>query len=380
MLCTGQFNRLALEPPPAIGSPRGADSHRTGAIVEDEQDGLVVSPLHEREVAAGARFAAFGGWSMPLEFAGAGVLAEHLAVRQAVGVFDVSHLGKASITGRRGSRVRQPVPDRRPRQDRPRPGAVHPALQHRRRRRRRPDRLPRGRRTRSSSIPTPPTAQRSSRCWRRRRRRGSRSRNEHRDHAVLAVQGPLSDEVLTAAGLPAGHGYMSFVDVDRDGSRVTVCRTGYTGERGYELVVPAAGAVAVWDAVVAAGEPYGLQPAGLAARDTLRTEMGYPLHGQDICPTITPVQARLGWAVGWSEGRRSSVTTALRAEKQAGPSRLLLGTARDGPRDPAAGHGRPGRRRRRGRRGDLAARSRRRSRPASRSPCSTSASGRRTMS
>ena len=110
-----------------------------------------------------------------------------------------------------------------------------------------------------------------------------------------------SDEVLRAAGFPTGHGYMSFVEVDGDGHPVTVCRTGYTGERGYELVVPSDRADAVWDALAAAGAPYGLQPAGLGARDTLRTEMGYPLHGQDISPTITPVQARLGWAVGWKK-------------------------------------------------------------------------------
>jgi aminomethyltransferase len=80
----------------------------------------------------------------------------------------------------------------------------------------------------------------------------------------------------------------------------------------------------VWDAVLAAGEPYGLQPAGLGARDTLRTEMGYPLHGQDISPAITPVQARLGWAVGWKKESFFGAD-ALRAEKEAGPTRLLRG-------------------------------------------------------
>ena len=129
--------------------------------------------------------------------------------------------------------------------------------------------------------------------------------------------------MLARPGLPVGHDYMSFADVDLAAEPVTVCRTGYTGERGYELVVPA-GAPAVWDAVVEAGEPYGLQPAGLGARDTLRTEMGYPLHGQDLSPTITPVQARLGWAVGWKKESFFG-DEALRAEKQAGPTRLLRG-------------------------------------------------------
>jgi aminomethyltransferase len=107
---------------------------------------------------------------------------------------------------------------------------------------------------------------------------------------------------------------------------LVVCRTGYTGEHGYELVVPAAHALAVWDALLAAGEPEGIRACGLAARDTLRTEMGYPLHGQDLSLEITPVQARLGWAVGWGKpafwGR-----AALAAEKAAGPRRTLWGLA-----------------------------------------------------
>jgi aminomethyltransferase len=148
--------------------------------------------------------------------------------------------------------------------------------------------------------------------------------NQHRDFAVLAVQGTLSDEVVSAAGLPAGHDYMTYVSADYEGTPVTVCRTGYTGERGYELVVPVSAAVAVWDAVLTAGEPYGLQPAGLGARDTLRTEMGYPLHGQDLSPTITPVQARLGWAVGWKKESFFGAD-ALRAEKEVGPRRQLRG-------------------------------------------------------
>jgi aminomethyltransferase len=101
---------------------------------------------------------------------------------------------------------------------------------------------------------------------------------------------------------------------------VVVCRTGYTGEHGYELVLPWDRAAPVWDELMAAG----VQPCGLGARDTLRTEMGYPLHGQDLSLDITPVQARAGWAVGWSKpafwGR-----DALLAEKAAGPRRTLRG-------------------------------------------------------
>ncbi|HWB36831.1 MAG TPA: glycine cleavage system aminomethyltransferase GcvT, partial [Rugosimonospora sp.] len=148
--------------------------------------------------------------------------------------------------------------------------------------------------------------------------------DRHTDFAVLAVQGPASGRLLDALGLPSGHRYMSFAEASLDGVPLTVCRTGYTGEHGYELVVPWDEAVGVWDAVMTAGEPFGVRPCGLASRDTLRTEMGYPLHGQDLSPEITPVQARSGWAVGWSKpefwGRE-----ALLAEKEQGPGRLLWG-------------------------------------------------------
>jgi aminomethyltransferase len=105
-----------------------------------------------------------------------------------------------------------------------------------------------------------------------------------------------------------------------DGAPVTVCRTGYTGEHGYELVLPMDAAPAVWDRIVAAGA----RPCGLAARDTLRTEMGYALHGNELTLDITPVQARVGWAVGWKKpefwGR-----DVLVAEKANGPHRSLWG-------------------------------------------------------
>ena len=134
------------------------------------------------------------------------------------------------------------------------------------------------------------------------------------------MQGPRSRELLDGVGLPTDHDYMSFTVSSFQGSDVVVCRTGYTGEHGYELVVPSHDAHTLWDAVVAAGA----RPCGLAARDTLRTEMGYPLHGQDLSLDITPVQARSGWAVGWGKDQFWG-RDALLAEKAAGPRRLLWG-------------------------------------------------------
>ena len=153
--------------------------------------------------------------------------------------------------------------------------------------------------------------------------------DRHRDFVVLAVQGTRSDEVLTEVGLPTGHDYMSFVEQAFADETVVVCRTGYTGERGYELIAPNAVAEPLWDALLAAGEEFEMLPCGLGARDTLRTEMGYPLHGQDISLDVTPNEARLGWAVGWRKdafwGR-----DVLTAEKAAGPKRVLRGLVATG--------------------------------------------------
>ncbi|MGC5319078.1 glycine cleavage system aminomethyltransferase GcvT [Micromonospora arida] len=282
------------------------------------------SPLHERHTAAGAKFAPFGGWEMPLEYAGGGVLKEHTSVRTAVGVFDVSHLGKARVSG---------------------PGAadfVNSCLSN--------DlgRIGPGRAQYTlccddatggvvddiiaylyadDHVFLIPNAANTAEVVRRLRAAAPAQvtvTDEHEAYAVLAVQGPRSAELLAALDLPTEHGYMSFSAASLAGVELTVCRTGYTGELGYELVVPAEHAVAVWDALFAAGAAFELRACGLAARDTLRTEMGYPLHGQDLSLDISPVQARSGWAVGWDKpafwGR-----DALLAEKSAGPRRTLRG-------------------------------------------------------
>ncbi|MEV4541146.1 glycine cleavage system aminomethyltransferase GcvT [Micromonospora echinaurantiaca] len=282
------------------------------------------SPLHERHTALGAKFAPFGGWEMPLEYAGGGVLKEHTAVRTAVGVFDVSHLGKARVTGTGAAEFVNAClsndlgrigPGRAQYTlccDDATGGVVDDIIAYLHG---------------DDHVFLIPNAANTAEVVRRLRAAAPASvtvTDEHEAYAVLAVQGPRSAELLDALGLPTGHEYMSFSTATLDGVPLTVCRTGYTGELGYELVVPAEHAVAVWDALFAAGAAYELRACGLAARDTLRTEMGYPLHGQDLSLEISPVQARSGWAVGWDKpafwGR-----DALRAEKAAGPRRTLRG-------------------------------------------------------
>jgi aminomethyltransferase len=275
------------------------------------------SPLHERHAALGAKFAEFGGWEMPLEFTG--VVAEHTAVRTSVGVFDVSHLGKATVRGAGAfdfvnSCLTNDLAKIGPGRAQytlcctETGGVVDDLIAYVHS---------------ADEVFLIPNAANTAEVVRRLAEAapsGITVENQHSDYAVLAVQGTRSDEVLSSIGLPAGHDYMSFAVASYEDTPVIVCRTGYTGERGYELVVPNAVAPAVFDALLAAGAV----PAGLGARDTLRTEMGYPLHGQDITPDISPVQARLGWAVGWKK-QSFWGHEALRAEKEAGPERILRG-------------------------------------------------------
>jgi aminomethyltransferase len=296
---------------------------------------LKTSPLHSKHVAAGAKFASFSGWSMPLEYAGAGVLAEHAAVRSAVGVFDVSHLGKAAVSGPGAADfvnrcLTNDLGKISPGQAQytlicnADGGVVDDLIVYLR--------SP----VHVLLIPNAANCASVVELLAAAAPAGVTVTNQHEDFAILAVQGTESDEVLTAAGFPAGHDYMSFVVANSAGRPVTVCRTGYTGERGYELIVPVTAAADVWDKITNAGAPYGLQPAGLGARDTLRTEMGYPLHGQDISPEITPLQARLGWAVGWRKEAFFG-DAALRAEKERGPQRLLRGLQATGRGIPRPG-------------------------------------------
>jgi aminomethyltransferase len=284
------------------------------------------SPLHDRHAALGAKFAEFGGWTMPLEYS-TGVVKEHTAVRETVGIFDVSHLGKLTVVGPGAAayvnatltndlgRISQGKAQYTLCCDAATGGIVDDLIAYFHA----DDRV--------LLVPNAANAAEVARRLEADAPDGVTVHDHHDEYAVLAVQGSRSDEVLDAVGLPSGHEYMSFVEAAAPGQTdlgVVVCRTGYTGERGYELIAANEAAGPLWDALLEAGQQHGIMPCGLGARDTLRTEMGYPLHGQDISLDVTPVQARLGWAVGWTKesfwGRE-----ALLAEKEAGPRRILRG-------------------------------------------------------
>jgi aminomethyltransferase len=289
----------------------------------------LLSPLHDRHVALGAKLGDFGGWSMPLEYAGGGVVAEHTAVREHVGVFDVSHLGKVLVRGPGAAAYLNDVLTNDLGRIAPGKaqytllcdesgGVVDDLIAYLRS----PDEV--------FLVPNAANTAAVTAVLAAGAPDGLEVTDQHRDHAVLAVQGPESAATLDALGLPTGQEYMAFSDVDVDGAPLVVCRTGYTGEHGYELVLPWLDAARWWDLLTGAG----VRPCGLGARDTLRTEMGYPLHGHELSLDITPVQARAGWAVGWNKpafrGR-----AALAAEKETGPRRRswgLVATERAIPR------------------------------------------------
>jgi len=295
-------------------------------------DSLRTSPLHDRHVGLGAKMADFGGWDMPIEYPGGGVVSEHTAVRERVGIFDVSHLGKASVKGPGAADFVNTCFTNDLRRIQPGQaqytlccdesgGVVDDLIAYLKA---------------DDDVFLIPNAANTAEVVRRLQAaapEGIEVTNLHDSYGVIAVQGTRSDEVLDALGLPTGHGYMSFVEADWQGRPVIVCRTGYTGERGYELLPRWDDTVALWDALVEAMAAYDGKPCGLGARDTLRTEMGYPLHGQDLSLDISPVQARAGWAVGWKKGAFWG-KEALEAEKAAPPrlSRGLLVTGRGIPR------------------------------------------------
>lgn len=283
---------------------------------------LKQSPLHDRHVALGAKFAEFGGWSMPVEYTG--VLKEHQSVRERVGIFDVSHLGKLVVRGdgaqelinRTLSNDLDKIEVGRAQYtlccDDTTGGVVDDLIVYLKD----DDHL--------LLVPNAANSTKVEALLKAVQPAGVEITNHHESHAVLAVQGTRSDEVLDAVGLPTGHDYMSFVEAPFDGTPVVVCRTGYTGERGYELIVDSEVAPALWDALLAAGEQFDMLACGLGARDTLRTEMGYPLHGQDLSPAITPNQAGVGWAVGWKKDAFWG-KDALVAEKEQGTTVALRG-------------------------------------------------------
>ena len=263
---------------------------------------MKISPLNQKHLDLNAKMADFGGWMMPIEYPGAGVLAEHAAVRERVGIFDVSHLGKASVTGVGAlpflnqclTNDLTKISDGSAQYTllcTPQGGVVDDLIAYR------------NSETDFFLVPNASNTTDVVAVLQKEAPAEISVTNLHNDYAVLAVQGPLAPKVLDALGINTDIDYMAFAHVTIAGADVILCRTGYTGELGYELLPKAKDAVAVWDALVAAITPLDGLICGLGARDTLRTEMGYPLHGHELSLNISPVEASASWAVGWKKDK-----------------------------------------------------------------------------
>lgn len=285
-----------------------------------------VTPLHPSHIELGAKLADFGGWDMPIEYAG--TVAEHTMVRETVGVFDVSHMGKIDIRGDGATDFVNSVlandVDRITAGEaqysllcNDAGGVIDDLLVYRLA----DDHV--------FIVPNAANAQKVVAELVSRRPAGLTIDDLHDAMGIIAIQGPRSAEVLQALALPSDHDYMSVVVSTYAGADVLVCRSGYTGELGFELLAPTDVLVELWNAALEAAGAVGGGPVGLGARDTLRTEMGYPLHGQDISPTITPVEAGLTWAIGWDKPDFAG-KAALVAERERGPGRRLRGLRAEG--------------------------------------------------
>ncbi len=290
---------------------------------------LRVSPLAAEHADLGASLVEFGGWNMPIAYP-SGTIQEHLACRRDAAMFDVSHLGTVRFAGREARDLLQRTLTND--LDRVGPGRAqythllddldasvlddiivwwHP---------------------RSGDdddvFDVMPNASNTERV-----RAALGGTDTTSERAVIAVQGPEARRRLgTILPAAADVGRFRVAHCTWEGAPCTVAGTGYTGEPGVEIAVPADAAASLWRALLDAG----VTPAGLGARDTLRLEAGLPLHGHELGPGITSLQADLGWVVAWDKPEFRGRDAAL-AERARGVERRLRGLASEGRRPARAG-------------------------------------------
>ena len=317
-------------------------------MTEDQSTQDKTTPLYDEHVALGASLTGFGGWQMPLRYTSD--LAEHRAVREAAGLFDLSHMGEIHLTGPKAGaaldhalvgaaskigvgRARYSMicaPD----------GAVLDDLivyrladEH------------------FLVVANAGNAPRVSAALVERAAGFDTVVDDRSDAtALVAVQGPRAEEILAGLTAPGdveavrGMRYYAAAPATVAGIDALVARTGYTGEDGFELFVPAERAVELWRALLAAGEPLGLVPAGLSARDSLRLEAGMPLYGNELDETTTPYEAGMGRVVKLDKVDEAGAPLdfvgrdALAARAHSEPARVLVGLRGEGRRPARAGY------------------------------------------
>jgi aminomethyltransferase len=272
---------------------------------------LLRTPLYERHVAAGARMVPFAGWEMPVQYAG--VIAEHRAVRTDWGVFDVSHMGQVHVEGPSAHDFLQGMLSND--LDRVEDGGAQYTLLTNERGGIIDDLIAYRLNPRRYLLVVNASNREAVYGWLKGEEpRGSEVTDMSEECGLLAVQGP---NAIAKLGLPDAPAFTHAMG-EVDGIEVMVCRTGYTGEPGVELMCAADDTVALWDAVVGRGAT----PCGLGARDTLRLEVCYPLHGNDITPDTDAISAGLGWACALD--KEFTGVAELRRIKAEGPARRLV--------------------------------------------------------
>src|SRR3989454_2183179 len=279
--------------------------------------------LYDVHRAAGARIVEFGGWEMPVQYAG--IVEEHHAVRTAAGLFDVSHMGEVEIVGPGALESVPRLLTNDASRLTPGQGLYSPMC------------LPSGGiiddltvfRLHSDRFLLVVNAARTERdfLWIAEHTRAATARNRSAELALLALQGPKAETILgrlSGADLTQLTSFHLAEGMEVAGLACLVARTGYTGENGFEIACEWDAAPVLWRALVDTGSPDGLVPAGLGARDTLRLGAGYMLYGNDIDETTTPLEAPLGWTIKVEKGAFIG-REALLAQKERGAGRKLVG-------------------------------------------------------
>ena len=286
---------------------------------------LRTTPLHARHRASGARMVPYAGWEMPVEYSG--ITAEHLAVRTRAGVFDVSHMGEIEVAGKGALQAVQRISSNDASALKvgqaqyaglltPQGTFVDDMLVYR---------------MAPSHFMLVVNAANTAKdvAWISEQVKSSGDVaivDSSSRYALIAIQGPAAREVLQPlTGVDLGElRYYWFAYGEVAAARVTISRTGYTGEDGYEIFVPPAMADRVWQALLESGRSAGVVPCGLGARDTLRLEAAMRLYGNDIDETTTVLEADLGWTIGWKKGDFIGRERLLE-QKEKGVTRRLVG-------------------------------------------------------
>jgi aminomethyltransferase len=285
---------------------------------------LLRTPLHDRHVELGARMVPFAGWEMPVQYDG--VIPEHRAVRTSAGVFDVSHMGEIDVEGPHAHELLQSLLAND--LDRLAPGQAQYTLLTNERGGIVDDLIAYRLDEHRYLLIVNASNREADYDWIKEREiRGSEVTDTSEQCALLAVQGPRAIELL---GLPPAKPF-TWAMGEIDGIEVMVNRTGYTGEEGCELLVMSDDAVRLWDAVL----ERGIVPCGLGARDTLRLEACFALHGNDISPDTDAISAGLGWVCALD--KEFTGVDELRRIEQQGPERRLAAFVLEEPGVPRPG-------------------------------------------